>query len=86
MTEQKLKQIFDLSSAAWKWFKKKDMTDVAARDDYFWDLVTKDIKDMVKKCDKEFKEFYTNILNTYAGQLQKDYLAYLETKQERLPI
>lgn len=86
MSEQKLHKISELSATAWKWFKAKDLTDVTEREDYYWDSVTKDIKDMVKKCDKDLREFYTNLLNTFAGQLQKDYVDYLETKQEKLPL
>lgn len=86
MNEQKLHKISELSSTAWKWFKAKDSTDVAERDDYYWETVTKDIRDMVKKCDKDLREFYTNLLNTFSGQLQKDYVDYLGTKQGKLPL
>lgn len=87
MTEQRLKQIFDMSSKAWKWFKSKDSVEVSERDDYFWECVTKDIKNEVIGCkDKTLRLFYTEILNAYAGQLQKDYVDYLETKQEKLPL
>lgn len=87
MTEQRLKQIFDMSSKAWKWFKMKDTTDVSKRNDFYWECTTQDIKDAVKNCnDKSLKPFYTELLNVYAGQLQRDYLEYLGTKQEKLPL
>ena len=87
MTEQRLHKIFELSSNAWKWFKAKDLTEVSERDDYYWECVTKDIKNEVIGCkDKTLRLFYTEILNAYAGQLQKDYVDYLETKQEKLPL
>lgn len=86
MNEQKLHKISELSATAWKWFKAKDLTDVAERDDYYWETITKDIREMVKKSDKYLKEFNTNLLNTFAGQLQKDYVDYLGTKQGKLQL
>lgn len=87
MTQDRLRMIYDLSSTAWKWFKAKDETDVSERDDYFWETVTSDIKKMVGKCkDRYLKPFYTDLLNTYAGQLQQDYLGYLASRQEKLPL
>ena len=87
MTENRLHTIHNMSSIAWKWFRAKDTTAVSERDDYFWNTVSKDIKDMVSKCDdKSMRMFYTDLLNAYAGQLQKDYVDYLGTKQEKLPL
>lgn len=87
MSNDKLHQLHELSADAWKWFRQKDMVDVKDRDDVFWNEVIDDIAKMVNHCKyPEFSIVMKNLLNAYAGQLQKSYTDYLKTKQERLPI
>ena len=87
MSNDKLHQLHELSSDAWKWFRQKDMTDVKDRDDLFWNGVIDDIAKMVNKCKyPEFASAMKDLLNAYAGQLQKSYTDYLKTKQETLPL
>lgn len=74
MSEAELKKIFELSSKAWKKYKD-DWCTVAPelRNDRFWDKITRDIRDMVKEAPDDHKQFFTDVLNAYAGQLNYDY-------------
>ena len=87
MSKERLSQLRELSADVWSWFKEKDSTPVEKRDDLFWDSIRSDIAKKVKDCQsKELTNTYKDLLNAYAGQLQTDYMNYIETKQERLPI
>lgn len=87
MSQEKMNELRELSADVWSWFKEKDSTPVEKRDDLYWDSIRDDIAKKVKDCKyKKLSETYKDLLNAYAGQLQGDYLDYIATKQERLPI
>lgn len=87
MNIEKLHQLHELSGEAWKWFRMKDQVEVKDRDDLFWNEVVNDIAKMVSKVKyPEFETVFKDLLNAYAGQLQKNYKEYIDTKQEKLPI
>lgn len=87
MSKERLSQLRELSADVWNWFKEKDSTPVEKRDDLFWDSIRSDIAKKVKDCkQKDLRATYKDLLNAYAGQLQGDYLDYMATKQEKLPL
>lgn len=85
MNEEYMKKILSLSNIAWKQYKKWTETPIDARNDRYWDKVTKDIKELVKEhTDENTKQFFTDTLNAYAGQLDKE--ASKQFKQEMLDL
>jgi hypothetical protein len=61
------------------------LTKPALRDDKFWDKVTKEIKELVKaEEDFETRQFFTEILNVYAGELDRE--RDMMCKQEKLSL
>lgn len=55
------------------------------RNDRYWDKVIKDINKLVKEhSEEDTKQFFTDTLNAYAGQLNKE--ASKQFKQERLTL
>ena len=55
------------------------------RNDRYWDKVIKDINELVKEhSDADTKQFFTDTLNAYAGQLNKE--ASKQFRQERLTL
>ena len=85
MNEQYMKKILSLSNIAWKQYKKWSETPIDMRNDRYWDKVIKDINKLVKEhSDDDTKQFFTDTLNAYAGQLDKE--ASKQFKQERLTL
>jgi hypothetical protein len=61
------------------------LTKPTLRDDKFWDKVTKEIKELVKaEEDFEMRQFFTEILNVYAGELDRE--RDMMCKQEKLKL
>lgn len=55
------------------------------RNDRYWDKVIKDINKLVKEhSDDDTKQFFTDTLNAYAGQLNKE--ASKQFTQEKLNL
>lgn len=80
-----MKKILSLSNIAWKQYKKWSETPIDMRNDRYWDKVIKDINELVKEhSDDDTKQFFTDTLNAYAGQLNKE--ASKQFKQERLML
>ena len=88
MTEQeRLHKIHELSLQAWRWYKEKQQTEPAKRDDYFWKTVSEDLKIMTRKIENvNCRNFLKDIMMAYINELQGEYCEWLSTKQERLPI
>lgn len=85
MNEQYMKKILSLSNIAWQSYKKWSQTPIEARNDPYWDKVTHEIKELVNQhADDDTKQFFTDTLNAYAGQL--DHEASKQYKQERLML
>ena len=87
--QDRVHQIHELTLEGWKWYKDKAQTIPAKRDDYFWQIVTDDIKNMTKKDKIEnanCRNFLKGMLIVYMNELQGEYCEWLSTKQERLPI
>ena len=85
MNEEYMKKILSLSNIAWKQYKKWAETPIDARNDKYWDKVVKDIRELVKEhTDENTKQFFTDTLNAYAGQLDKE--ASKQFRQERLSL
>lgn len=85
MSDSYLKKIFELSSIAWKQYKVWSETKVECRNDRYWDKVVNDIRKLVKEhSDESTKQFFTDILNAYAGQLDLERANFFE--QEKLPL
>ncbi len=85
MSEAYLKKIFSLTNIAWQSYKKWSQTPIEARNDPYWDKVTHEIKELVNQhADDDTKQFFTDTLNAYAGQL--DHEASKQYKQERLML
>ena len=73
MKEDHMTKIRDLSNLAWKKYKEWGLTKPELRDDKFWGKVTKEINELVKKEDDfETRQFLTEILNVYAGELDRE--------------
>lgn len=85
MSEAYLKKIFNLTNIAWQNYKKWSQISIDMRNDSYWDKVTHEIKGLVKQhADDETKQFFTETLNAYAGQLDRE--ASKQYKQERLRL
>lgn len=85
MSEAYLKKIFSLTNIAWQQYKKWAETPIDMRNDRYWDKVIKDINELVKEhSEEDTKQFFTDTLNAYAGQLNKE--ASKQFKQERLTL
>ena len=85
MNEEYMKKILSLSNIAWKQYKKWSETPIDMRNDRYWDKVIKDINELVKEhSDDDTKQFFTDTLNAYAGQLNKE--ASKQFRQERLSL
>ena len=85
MNEEYMKKILSLSNIAWKQYKKWSETPIDMRNDRYWDKVIKDINELVKEhSDDDTKQFFTDTLNAYAGQLNKE--ASKQFRQERLTL
>lgn len=85
MSEAYLKKIFNLTNIAWQSYKKWSQTSIDMRNDSYWDKVTHEIKELVKQhADNETKQFFTDTLNAYTGQLDRE--ASKQYKQERLKL
>lgn len=70
MNEEYMKKIYNLSSVAWKKYKEWAAVKIELRNDHFWERVCNDIKKTVNEySDAETKQFMTNLLNAYAGQI-----------------
>lgn len=73
MNEEYMNKIRNLSNLAWKKYKEWGKTQPEKRDDKFWSKVTKEINELVKtEDDFETREFLTEILNVYAGELDRE--------------
>lgn len=85
MNEEYMKKILSLSNIAWKQYKKWSETPIDMRNDRYWDKVIKDINELVKEhSDDDTRQFFTDTLNAYAGQLNKE--ASKQFRQERLSL
>ena len=85
MNEEYMKKILSLSNIAWKQYKKWAETPIDMRNDRYWDKVIKDINELVKEhSDDDTKQFFTDTLNAYSGQLNKE--ASKMFNQERLDL
>lgn len=85
MSEEYMKKILSLSNIAWKQYKKWSETPIDMRNDRYWDKVIKDINELVKEhSDDDTRQFFTDTLNAYAGQLNKE--ANKQFRQERLSL
>lgn len=85
MSEAYLKKIFSLTNIAWQQYKKWAQTPIEARNDLYWDKVTHEIKELVKQyAEEDTKQFFTDTLNAYSGQLNKE--ASKQYKQEKLKL
>ncbi len=85
MNEEYMNKIRNLSNIAWKKYKEWGLTKPALRDDKFWDKVTKEINELVKtEEDFETRQFFTDILNVYAGELDRE--RDMMCKQEKLNL
>lgn len=85
MNEDYMNKIRNLSNIAWKKYKEWGLTKPMLRDDKFWDKVTKEIKELVKtEEDFETRQFFTEILNVYAGELDRE--RDMMFKQEKLDL
>ena len=85
MNEQYMKKILSLSNIAWQQYKKWAETPIEARNDLYWDNVTHEIKELVKQyAEEDTKQFFTDTLNAYSGQLNKE--ASKQYKQEKLKL
>ena len=73
MKEDHMTIIKNLSNLAWKKYKEWGLIKPELRDDKFWGKVTKEINELVKKEDDfEMRQFLTEILNVYAGELDRE--------------
>lgn len=85
--EAKLRMIYDLSSEAWKFYKRWNEYEMEQRDDYYWEQLVKDLNKRVNDLDrKELKAFYGDILRSYMNQLSKEHTTWLKKQQEKLAI
>lgn len=87
-TEQdRIHKIHGLSLQAWQWYRDKAQIEPSKRDDYYWKVVTDDVKAQVEKVkDKSLRKFLKSIMIAYMNDLQNEFSEWLLTKQERLPI
>ena len=85
MNAEYTKKISSLSNIAWKQYKAWAETKIELRDELFWDRVTKDIRELVKKnTDDDTRQFFTDLLNAFAGLLNKE--ASKQYEQGRLNL
>ena len=85
MNEEYMSKIRNLSNLAWKKYKEWGETQPTLRDDKFWNKVTKEINELVKtEEDFETREFFKEILNVYAGELDRE--RSMMFKQEKLKL
>ena len=87
MEQDRIHEIHGLTLQAWQWYKEKSQTIPAKRDEYFWQTVTNDLKNMTKKIENvNCRNFLRDIMVAYMNELQGEYCEWVSTKQEKLPI